>query len=252
MEHLPAATKPVDGSLLSPPPSRWGFPIDDGIQDLAITNLDSNTVTILLGNGDGTFTQAASPATGSYSPRSVRGRRLQRRRHPGPGGGNEGSRNTVTILLGNGDGTFTTGPVSPQTGSNPFSVVVGDFNEDGMTDLAVANQSGNTVSILLGKGDGTFTPAANPPVGFGPEAIAVADFDGDGKVDLAVTNDNSNTVSILLGNGDGTFTATATPSTGNTPWGIVAAPFKKNGNPGLAVAVLRCQPGDGADDAVDA
>jgi hypothetical protein len=93
---------------------------------------------------------------------------------------NEGA-NTVSILLGKGDGTF-----SPKndfaTGSFPVAAVAGDFNHDGNLDLAVANNFDHTVSILLGKGDGTFQSGAvlatqNPPV-----HIIAGDFNGDGKL----------------------------------------------------------------------
>ena len=143
---------------------------------------------------------------------------------------------TVTILLGNGDGTFTATPVSPATGAQPLSIAVGDFNGDGKPDLAVANSGSNTVTILLGNGDGTFTRAASPATGNTPEFVAVGDFNGDGKQDLAVANSGSNTVTILLGNGDGTFTAAASPATGSTPYSIAVGDFDGNGKADLAVA----------------
>ncbi len=72
------------------------------------------------------------------------------------GGGLNGTANTLTILLGNGDGTFTAAATSPATGISPFGIVVADFNGDGKPDLAVANEQTNTVTVLLGNGDGTF------------------------------------------------------------------------------------------------
>src|SRR5439155_7342577 len=94
--------------------------------------------------------------------------------------------NTLTILLGPGDGTFTPVSSPPATGT-PFGLAIGDFNGDGKLDLAVANFDVNTVTILLGSGDGTFAPASSPPATAGP-ALVVGDFNGDGKLDLAVTN----------------------------------------------------------------
>ena len=217
----------------------------DGIPDLAVANLDSNTVTILLGNGDGTFTAAsASPATGS-APESIALGDFNGDGIPDLAVANFGS-NTVTILLGNGDGTFTAASASPATGHAPYSIAVGDFNGDGIPDLAVANTGSRTVTILLGNGDGTFTAAsASPATGVWPYSIAVGDFNGDGIPDLAVANECGNdsrcgsvgTVTILLGNGNGTFTAaSASPAMGYRPESIVAGDFNGDGVPDLAVA----------------
>ena len=146
-------------------------------------------------------------------------------------------RYALTILLGNGDGTFTTA-VSPFTGTYPSSIATGDFNGDGIPDLAVTNYDYDTLTILLGNGDGTFTATvATPATGSGPDSAAVGDFNGDGIADLAVANDYSNTVTILLGNGDGTFTGTAvSPATGNTPVSVAVADFNADGKADLAVA----------------
>ena len=173
----------------------------DGILDLAVPDSVDNNVTILLGNGDGTFTQAnSSPITVSGGPNVVAVADFN-------GDGKldlavtNSTNNTVTILLGNGDGTFTQATGSPiAVGTTPDAMAVGDFLGNGKIALAIANFADNTVTILLGNGDGTFTQAANSPfpVGHGPSAIAIADFNHDGKLDLAVTNSTDNTVSILL------------------------------------------------------
>ena len=92
-------------------------------------------------------------------------------------------------------------------GIGPLSVAVGDLNDDGKLDLAVANGGSNTVSVLLGTGTGSFGAATNFGVGTGPEFVAVGDFNGDGTLDLAVANAISDNVSILLGTGTGTFGA---------------------------------------------
>src|SRR5882724_11055290 len=89
-------------------------------------------------------------------------------------------------------------------GSVSINVAIGDFNGDGVADLAVTNYGADTVSVLLGNGDGTFRAAAPVAVDT-PTSVAVGDFNGDGKSDLVVTNYGSSTVSVLLGNGDGTF-----------------------------------------------
>jgi hypothetical protein len=122
--------------------------------------------------------------------------------------------NSLTLLLGNGDGTFTQG-TAPATTFSPGSIAVGDFNADGKPDLAVASAAANSFTVLLGNGDGTFTPAASlstagPNSLIGP--IFAGDFNGDGKVDLAIVGQRTfdgepYTVTAALGNGDGTFTA---------------------------------------------
>ena len=122
---------------------------------------------------------------------------------------------SVTLLLGNGDGTFTATTESPATGMFPESVATGEFNLDGIADLAVANIHDNTVTILLGNGDGTSRPLPARTRTAIPIGIAVGDFNGDGVPDLAVAEDFGDTITILLGNGDGTFKETAGQHTGS-------------------------------------
>src|SRR5262249_22626721 len=123
---------------------------------------------------------------------------------------NQTDSGTVTVLLGNGDGTFLPAQNFSAV-SQPSGLAVGDFNGDGIVDLAVANQTARgTVSILLGKGDGTFPAVHCFATGAFSTGVAVGDFNGDGIADLAVTNagatpEDLGTVSLLLGNGDGTF-----------------------------------------------
>lgn len=121
---------------------------------------------------------------------------------------------------------FGAGSQSPQAGSAPFSVATGDFNCDGISDLAVANSGGNTVGVFLGNGDGTFQSQVPYAAGAGAYAVAVGDFNDDGNLDLAVTNFSANTVSILLGNGDGTFQSQQTYATGGGPDAIAVGDFE--------------------------
>src|SRR5262249_18993298 len=142
---------------------------------------------------------------------------------------NAGS-NTVSVLLGNSDGTFQT-VIKSMTESFPQSVVVGDFNGDGIPDLAVALLTGTTnltgtVRFLLGNGDGPFRAAANYPVTKASFALAVGDFNGDGILDLVVANSGTPpnrqdaSVDVLLGNGDGTFQAAQSFAAGPAPTSV--------------------------------
>src|SRR5881397_2620325 len=142
---------------------------------------------------------------------------------------------TVSVLLGNGDGTFQSA-LSFAVGSNPLSVAVGDVNGDGRLDLAVANYYSNDVSVLLGNGDGTFQPARTFRVGTYPSSVVVGDFNGDGRPDLAVANGNSNDVSVLLGNGDGTFQPALSFAAGTAPVSVAVGDINGDGRPDLAVA----------------
>ena len=215
---------------------------NDGIPDLAVGYANAEAVTILLGNGDGTFTAAEdSVSEGNYSNFVAVGD------FNGDGipdlaiatsGNYDTDPGSVAIWLGKGDGTFTA-KASLAAGIDPQGVAVGDFNGDGIPDLAVVNYYSNTVTILLGKGDGTFTAAAvSPATGSAPYFVASGDFNGDGKADLAVANSGDSSLTILLGNGDGTFKAVVSPATGSGPAAIAVADFNGDGILDLAVPNL--------------
>jgi FG-GAP-like repeat/Abnormal spindle-like microcephaly-assoc'd, ASPM-SPD-2-Hydin len=104
---------------------------------------------------------------------------------------------TVSILLGNGDGTFPN-HVDYPTGKFTLAVTTGDLNGDGKLDLMVSNFDANTVSVLLGNGDGSFQPRVDYATGNGPEGGVTGDFNGDGGLDFAVTARGDNAVSVFL------------------------------------------------------
>jgi hypothetical protein len=127
-------------------------------------------------------------------------------------------------------------------GQEPYALVSGDFNKDGIVDLAVANVTGGTVSILLGNGDGTFKAQNQIQAGYGPIALGVGDFNGDGKLDLAVANNGNasngkpGTVTILLGNGKGGFRLGGTFDTGSGPDSVAVGDFNGDGELDLALS----------------
>lgn len=219
----------------------------DGKLDLAVTNVNDRTVTILLGNGQGGFTAApASPSTGA-GPQAIVVADFN-------GDGNldiavsDHSTNSLTILLGKGDGTFTAAPVLTTIGSNPGSMAVGDFDGDGKLDIAVCIGSNGTVLLYKGDGEGNFNAIAGPQLasGSGPISIAASDFNGDGRLDLAVLNSQTNsTVEIFLGAGNWTFTAGQNVSTGGqSAKSLASTDLNGDGKLDLVVAENGTDPAD--------
>jgi hypothetical protein len=214
----------------------------DGKLDLAVVGdyVSSGGVTILLGNGDGTFA-AAGPnldptadfaliATGDFNGDGIQD--FVTPNYFEFGG-------SPTIFLGKGDGTFTFQPMSLTLDYFPTSVLVGDFNSDGVLDLAFSDLNG--VEIALGNGDGTFNETSASPIQVPTElySLQAGDFNRDGKLDLAGLDAYFGQIVILLGAGDGTFAVTkATPGVSASTFGthqIAAADFNGDGVPDLAL-----------------
>ena len=207
----------------------------DGVPDLAVANVSYFRVSVLLGNGDGTFQAKRDyPAVGAWAV-AVGDFNGDGTLDLAVSSGRDYFLHNVSVLLGNGDGTFQAARTFG-AGSASFSVVVGDFNGDGVQDLAAANSSSTTVSVLLGNGDGTFPATPAFAVGINPESVAVGDFNRDDRLDLAVANAGSNTVSVLMGNGDGTFQAEQTHDAGAGPTSVAVGDFNRDGNLDLVVA----------------
>ncbi|MCC6677011.1 MAG: VCBS repeat-containing protein [Phycisphaerales bacterium] len=209
----------------------------DGTLDAATANYYTDNVSILLGNGDGTFQSAVNYAAGGGSPMNIEVGYFNADSTPdlalvnrGPGGS---CTSFVSVLLGNGDGTFQ-GAVTYPIGPCPWEMAVGYLNGDPYADLAVVNTADSTVSVLLGNGDGTFQPAVNYPASGNSYAVAVGDFNADGARDLAVSN-LFGPLSVLLGNGDGTFQPQVLYSAGNGGHRVTAGLFNADTKPDLAV-----------------
>ncbi len=227
----------------------------DGYPDLAVCNQTAadSVIAILLGNGDGTFQSPMAYSTGAPSAVYLAVGDFNNDGSVDLAVANANAEDTVSVLLGNGDGSLQAPMIYAAGGAYLTAVAIGDFNSDGSLDLAVVNscasfiqscsQSGS-IGILLGNGDGTFKPAVSYGSGGNePNSVTVADFDGDGVLDLAVSNLSSSSggsaagaVSLLSGNGDGTFQPASTFATGgNYASAILSGDFNADGQPDLAV-----------------
>jgi FG-GAP-like repeat len=182
----------------------------DGIPDLVTSTFQTDSVSVQLGNGDGTFGAAnVILISAGFGPAETH---LVSLRNNGVLDLIVGSFNTnqIAVLLGSGNGNFGT-PTFYTSGtakSWTSSFTWGDFNHDGNVDVAVANTIDNTVTIFLGNGSGTLAASGSPiDVGDNPEAIRAGDFTGSGFTDLVTANYKDGTVTTLLNDKNGLFTA---------------------------------------------
>ncbi|MGB9232931.1 MAG: VCBS repeat-containing protein, partial [Terriglobales bacterium] len=236
----------------------------DGKPDLLVANqcagngsCTNGVVSVLLGNGDGTFQTAVSYNSGGYESYSIAVADVNGDGHPDLLVANEcgssatcSNGGTVSVLLGNGDGTFQAAASYSSGGYAAYSIAAADVNGDGYPDLLVANDcaaggncSNGVVGVLLGNGDGTFQAAVTyNSGGYYADSIAVRDVNADGHPDLLVANQCFDSmcadsgIGVLLGNGDGTFqSAVSYNSGGENPLSIAVADVDGDGHPDLLV-----------------
>jgi hypothetical protein len=221
-------------------------PTTDSFPDLLVASHVTNTVTVLLGNGDGTFTnpkaavsyivgnQPSAIALGTFNLNTDSNLDFVVTNF---------ADNSYSVFTGNGDGTFNQVKGSPfhlpTTATGPFAITTSDFNGDGKPDLAIVNETTKNVTVLEGNGDGTFTefPKSPLPVGNVPVAIASGALAGSTGPALAIANQSDNTVTVYLGNGDGTFAAASQSplATNSSPTGVVINDFADQSLGGIAV-----------------
>jgi len=204
---------------------------EDGYPDLAVTNANDATVSILLNDGTGKFSLFATVSVGG-TPYAITFGDFNRDGHQDIAVANALG-NSVTVLLGDGTGNFTAAGSPISTGYTPTSIVTADFNNDGYLDLAVANYFDSSLSILYGDGNGGFT--AGTPIAVegsaSPLSIATGDVNADGVPDLVVS-DSSGKISVYAGNLSSGFPATATTTltTGADPIAIELQDLNSDGN----------------------
>ncbi|MBD2703569.1 VCBS repeat-containing protein [Spirosoma sp. BT702] len=205
----------------------------DGKVDLAVSNFNSNNVSVLLGDGLGGFGTPTNFAT-QTGPQSVAVGDVNADGKLDLVIANLNS-NTISVLLGDGAGNFASS-TNFATGISPTWVVVGDVNTDGKVDLVVANAGSNNVSVLLGDGAGSFSPPTNFATGTNPQSVAMSDVNADGKVDLVIANLFPNNVSVLLGDGAGSFGTQTNFAAGTGTFSVAVSDVNGDGKADLVTA----------------
>jgi hypothetical protein len=208
----------------------------DGSNDVVTANSGSNTISILLNDGDGTLQAAVSHAVG-IAPADVHADDFSNDGLYDLAIANSGSDN-ISIWLSNGDGSFQTA-VDYAVEQAPVSISSADYNGDNYKDLAVVNSLSNSVSVLMNNGDGTFAPAVHYAIFDTPHPIVSADFNGDGYVDLVIAHVEAVNLVVLMNNGAGVFEPHPRSGSMALPWdiyGLAAADLDRDGDVDLLCA----------------
>jgi hypothetical protein len=189
----------------------------DGFADIAVVNINTSSVSILLGNGDGTFAPQQE-ITVSGAPRGIAILDVDGDGDTDIVNTNSSSSGSLSLLVNNGIGVFSAPTFFEGGITGEYSLAAADMNEDIILDLVVGGKSSSTMIVNTGNGDGTFTPilpAQN--AGGATWMINVGDVNGDGHEDVASANSDNNNGSILLGDGTGNLQSPATVPTDPFP-----------------------------------
>ncbi|MFO0749534.1 MAG: VCBS repeat-containing protein [Myxococcota bacterium] len=178
----------------------------DGRPDVVTAHLDDASLSVALGQGDGSAAAPARVPTGD-APVALALGDLSGDGVPDLAVATD--IDAVAVLLGQGDGSFAPFAAYP-TDAAPSDVAIGDVDGDGRPDLLVANAGADDVSLLLGLGDGTFAPARQFPAGDAPLSVALGDLDGDGALDALVASRAASQLAVLRGSADGRLDVPAT------------------------------------------
>lgn len=230
----------------------------DGRLDLVVANAESGDVTVLLGDGKGAFVAAAgSPFPAGKSPNDIAIADFDGDGKPDLAFANHDTP-YVTVLIGDGRGTFRPAPASPvtvQSRPHPHGIAAADFDGDGHVDFAVESWANDQVEVVFGIGGGRFrTPGRLFGVGKMPyQKLRAGDVNGDGATDIVTTNFEGGNVTVLLGDGKGGFRdAPGSPfPAGAAPFSVALADVDKDGHLDLVVANFSGHGGDRSRDAVN-
>src|SRR4030095_11060278 len=215
---------------------------NDKFIDLAVTSETDSSVTILLGNGKGSFKEVkGSPFFAGPLPNDIAIKDFNKDDNPDLAFANHENK-FLTVLLGNGKGSFTAAPKSPfhvKGIPHTHGIATRDFNRDGRADLVTDSWGNDQVEVLFGDSPEPFkTPGVFFKVGKRPyQRLRVADMNQDGADDILTTNTEGNNVTVLLGNGKGGFDeGPGSPyPCGDAPFGIAAGDINADGRPDLAI-----------------
>ena len=206
----------------------------DGKLDAAVANSGSHNVSVLIGKGDGSFSASASYAVASSgSPVGLAVADLNGDGRPDIATANSTPGN-VSVLINNGNGTFSTHVEYSVGGSGNLNVMLADLNGDGKNDIVTSNFSSANISVLLNNGNGTFGSGTTYSAGTNPYPVSIADVNSDGSLDVAVANYGSDNISIFINNGDGTLAAVVNYGVGDIPQGIILTDLNGDGKADIA------------------